>query len=72
MSANKQEKPQVRITLVRSLIGRTEKQRAIVKGLGLRRMHQQVIREKTPEILGMIAKIPFMLNVEEVSDGQSK
>ncbi len=55
----------LKITLVKSLIGRTEKQRRVVKGLGLGKMHSSVIRQDTPEIRGMIEKIKFMLRVEE-------
>ena len=57
----------IKITLRKSVIGRTQKQRAIVKGLGLRRIDSSVIREKRPEILGMIKKIYFLVDVEEVT-----
>jgi large subunit ribosomal protein L30 len=60
--------PLIKIQLKKSLIGRTQKQRAIVKGLGLRRINSEVIREKRPEILGMIAKVDFMLQVTDVKD----
>jgi len=56
----------VKIALVRSLIGRTEKQRRIVKGLGLGKVNSSVIRKDTPEIQGMVKKINFMLHVEEM------
>ncbi len=62
----KQEFPLIKIKLKKSLIGRTEKQRKIVFGLGLRKLNSEVIREKRPEILGMIKKIDFMLEVAEV------
>jgi len=62
----KPEYPLIKITLKRSPIGRTEKQRAVLAGLGLRRVHASVIREKRPEILGMINKVGFMLEVSEV------
>ncbi len=58
--------PQIKIKLVKSIIGCTEKQRAVVRGLGLRKLNSEVIREKRPEILGMVRKIDFMLRVEEV------
>lgn len=66
------EYPKIKIKLVRSLIGRSDRQQATVKGLGLRKINSEVIREKRPEILGMIRKIEFMLQVEEVSNDQSK
>lgn len=58
--------PMVRIKLVKSLIGRTEKQRAVIRGLGLRRINSAVVREKRPEIMGMVRKVDFMLEVTEV------
>ena len=58
--------PLIKIKLVKSIIGRTKKQRAIVKGLGLTRLNSEVVREKRPEILGMVKKIDFMLLVQEV------
>lgn len=63
-----QEKPYplIKIKLVKSLIGRTEKQRAIVKGLGLGKIDSEVTREKRPEILGMVRKIDFLLQVSDI------
>jgi large subunit ribosomal protein L30 len=57
---------QLRIELVRSVIGRPRKQREVVKGLGLRRMRSHVIRRDCPEIRGMVNKIPHLLEVEEL------
>jgi len=57
---------QLKIKLVRSLIGRPPKQREIVKGLGLRKLNSEVIRNDCPEIQGMIRKIPHLLKVEEL------
>ena len=73
MSVKKKgEHPKIRIKLVKSLIGRSDRQQATVKGLGLRKINSEVIREKRLEILGMIKKIEFMLQVEEVGNDQSK
>jgi large subunit ribosomal protein L30 len=66
------EYPKIKIKLIKSLIGRSDRQQATVKGLGLRKINSEVIREKRPEILGMIKKIEFMLQVEEVGNDQSK
>lgn len=57
-------KKQLKVKLVRSLIGHPKKQREVVKGLGLRKINSEVIREDCPEIWGMIRKIPHLLNVE--------
>ncbi len=57
---------QLRIRLVRSVIGRPRKHREVVKGLGLRRIDSQVVRRDCPEIRGMVNKIPHLLEVEEL------
>ena len=68
----KTEYPKIKIKLIKSIIGRSDRQQATVKGLGLRKINSEVIREKRPEILGMIKKIEFMLQVEEVGNDQSQ
>jgi large subunit ribosomal protein L30 len=55
----------IRVTLVRSPIGYTEKQRASLRGLGLRRMHQTVDVQDQPCNRGMINKVIHLLKVEE-------
>ncbi len=73
MAVKKQgEYPKIRIKLVKSIIGRSDRQQATVKGLGLHKLNSVVVREKRPEILGMIRKIDFMLQVEEVGNDQSQ
>ena len=68
MAVKKKEKyPMIKIALRKSLIGRTEKQRKVIKGLGLRKINSEVIKEKSPEIMGMVNKVDFMLEVTEVS-----
>jgi large subunit ribosomal protein L30 len=52
------------ITLVRSPIGRPAKHKAIVKGLGFRKLQQTVIRPDTPAIRGMVQAISHMVRVE--------
>ena len=53
------------ITLKRSMIGRNESQRKIVKALGLKKIGQTVEHSDTPTIRGMVNKIDFMLDVKE-------
>ncbi|MDQ7016090.1 MAG: 50S ribosomal protein L30 [Gammaproteobacteria bacterium] len=60
MSDNK-----IKVTLVRSINGRLKKHKACVAGLGLRRMHQCIDVNDTPENRGMIKKVSYMLKVEE-------
>lgn len=55
---------QLKIKLIRSLIGWPETQREIIKGLGLRKVNSEVIRKDSPEVWGMIRKIPHLLKVE--------
>lgn len=55
----------IKIKLVRSLIGRPQKQRQIVRGLGLRRLNQVVERLDTPAIRGMVRKIPHLVEIVE-------
>ena len=57
---------QLRVELVRSLIGRPRKQREVVKGLGLRRINSSVLRQDCPEIRGMIRKVQHLIRVEVV------
>jgi large subunit ribosomal protein L30 len=55
----------LRVTLVRSPIGYTKDQKATVKALGLRRMHQTVEHQDTPALRGMLNKIIHLLKIEE-------
>ncbi len=60
----------LRVTLMRGLSGRTPYTRKVVRGLGLTRLHRPVVLKDTPEIRGMIAKVKFLLNVEETGDAK--
>lgn len=55
----------IKITQVRSSIGRLPKHKATLVGLGLRRIGHTVEREDTPAVRGMINAISYMLKVEE-------
>ena len=56
---------QIAVTLIKSRYGRKPGHAECVAGLGLRRMHQTVAVADTPENRGMIAKVSYMLKVEE-------
>ncbi len=56
---------QVKLTLVRSLNGRLKSHKACARGLGIRKMHNPVNVNDTPENRGMINKISYMLKIEE-------
>jgi large subunit ribosomal protein L30 len=54
----------IKVTLVKSVIGRIQAHRATIKGLGLRRMHHTVELQDTPAIRGMINAVGYLLKVE--------
>ncbi|MEJ5252410.1 MAG: 50S ribosomal protein L30 [Chthonomonadetes bacterium] len=58
----------LKITLVRSPIGYSKRQKRTVEALGLRRLHQSVIQPDNPAIRGMVRKISHLVTVEEVAD----
>lgn len=55
----------LKLTLVRSLIGSTKRQRETVQGLGLRRIRDTVELQDTPEIRGMVTKVAHLVQVIE-------
>jgi large subunit ribosomal protein L30 len=57
----------LKVTLVKSPLGRLASHKACVRGLGLRRMHHTVEVTDTPENRGMVNKVRYMLKVEEAS-----
>ncbi len=56
---------EVKITLVKSGIGKSANQKAVLKGLGLNKMHKTVTLKDTPEVRGMIRKINHMVKIDE-------
>ena len=54
----------VKITQVKSTIDRSKRQKLTMVSLGIRKMHQSVVHEATPQILGMIAKVQHLVVVE--------
>jgi len=56
----------LKVTQIRSLEGRSPRQRACIAGLGLRKLHNPVSIIDTPENRGLINKVSFMLKVEEL------
>jgi large subunit ribosomal protein L30 len=53
------------IQYVRSSIGRPRAQKEVIRGLGLRKLRQTVVRLDTPEIRGMIAKVAHLVRIVE-------
>jgi large subunit ribosomal protein L30 len=54
----------LKVTLVRSSIGRPQKQRAVLTGLGLKRMNRSKVLEDTDAVRGMIRKVQHLVSVE--------
>lgn len=59
------KKKTIKITLTRSPIGYSKRQKGTVRALGLRRMNHTVEHEDSPVIRGMIAKVSHLVKVEE-------
>ena len=62
---------QLRITQVRSTIGRTQDQRDTVRSLGLKRIRHTVVQPDRPEIRGMLNKVPHLVSFEVVDGDES-
>jgi large subunit ribosomal protein L30 len=58
-------KPKLRVKQVRSTIGRPFTQGRVIKGLGLRGPHSEVVVDNTPSFRGMIKKVLHLVEVEE-------
>ena len=57
---------QLKVTQIRSGIGRKQNQRDSLRSLGLKRINDVVVKEDRPEIRGMVATVPHLVRVEEV------
>lgn len=58
----------IRITQVKSVIDRSERQKKTMVALGLRKMNATVEKEATPQVLGMLEKVNHLVKVEELAD----
>ena len=56
---------EIKITLVKSHIGKLPKQRAVLNGMGLNKLNKTVVLKNTPEVQGMINKVSHLIKVEE-------
>lgn len=54
----------ITVRLVRSMIGHPKKHRAVLRGMGLTRMHKAVALPDTPQVRGMIDKVQHLVRVE--------
>ena len=57
----------LKVTQIRSAIGTKPNQRQTLRSLGLKRINHSVVQEDRPEIRGMVATVPHLVTVEEIS-----
>ncbi len=58
----------LKITLVKSMIGRPEKHRKVLKGMGLTKLNKTVVLQNTPSTRGMINAVSHLVKAEEKTD----
>jgi large subunit ribosomal protein L30 len=56
----------IKVTQVKSVIDRSERQKRTMEALGLKKMHATVELEATPQVLGMVAKVNHLVKVQEL------
>ena len=56
----------IKVTQVKSVIDRSERQKRTMEALGLKKIHASVELEATPQVLGMVAKVNHLVKVEEM------
>ena len=56
----------IKVTQVKSQIGRLKNQKRTLEALGLRRLNQSIEHEATPSIVGMVNKVSHLVSVEEL------
>jgi large subunit ribosomal protein L30 len=66
MAKKKESVKKLRITLVRSVIGNTERHKATIRALGLHRINQSVEQVDSPVVRGMLMKVNHLVKVEEI------
>ena len=54
----------IKITLVKSMNGKPEKQRKVLRGLGLTKLNKTVELKDSPSVRGMVNKVPHLVKVE--------
>jgi large subunit ribosomal protein L30 len=54
---------ELKITLIKSGIGRPKKHRLTLKSLGLKKLHKTVVLKDTPQVRGMINKVSYLVKV---------
>jgi len=61
----------LKVTLIKSMIGRPEKHRKVLRGMGLQKLNKTVVLEDSPPIRGMIRTVSHLVKAEEMLDETS-
>ncbi len=56
----------IKITQVRSTIDRSKRQKATMVALGIKKLNGSVVKEVSPQIMGMVAKVQHLIIVEDI------
>jgi large subunit ribosomal protein L30 len=56
----------VKLSLIKSLIGVPEKQKRVIRALGLRKLNSSVVKKNSPQIQGMLFKVSHLVRAERV------
>lgn len=64
---SKTKSKQIKLTQVRSPIGRQKYQRSTLIGLGLNKLHRTKVLEDTPSVRGMVNSVAHLLKIEDVA-----
>jgi large subunit ribosomal protein L30 len=56
----------IKITQIKSTIDRSKRQKATMVALGIKKLNGSVVKEATPQILGMVAKVQHLIVVEDI------
>ena len=65
MANSEGQKKTIRIRQVRSTIGTIREHREVLRGLGLRRIRHEVVREDSPAVRGAVKKVGYLLEIVE-------
>ena len=68
MSEDQATRGRIKVTLVRSTIGRPKNQELTVRALGLRKLHSSVELPDTDSVRGMVTKVNHLVDVQEVEE----
>jgi large subunit ribosomal protein L30 len=61
----------LKVTLIKSMIGRPEKHRKVLRGMGLTKVNRTVVLKDIPPVRGMIEKVSHLVKAEEATDETS-